>query len=116
MTFYDYKCSACGYIIENKYYSSYKNAPQAIICNKCGKQAEKLFPRVAIQVKEETGTGDSTKPGSYWRNAEANRQRNVEKQKKEQAEKEHYKDPETMQRKEQLKRREKRLKNEQKQE
>jgi predicted nucleic acid-binding Zn ribbon protein len=105
MPMYDYKCS-CGHIIEDRYYSNHLEAPDEILCIKCKKRmAKKLFPKLTIQVKEENKLGNSTKPSSYWRNAERNRLENIKKQHKIMKEKIYYKDREMMERKEQIERR-----------
>jgi len=85
-----YQCQNCEYI--EKHYLKNKNwddAAKFIDCPKCGFLSEKLFPCPRHEIKE-TNEPFSAKPGSYWRNAEKNRQKVARKKAEAEAEKKRY--------------------------
>jgi predicted nucleic acid-binding Zn ribbon protein len=94
----DFKCTSCSFEQELLFKDSDDLATNKdhIICPKCNSKMQIQFGMPGIVVKE-TNTEISSKPSSYWRNAEANRIKRERKAQDAEREKVRYKDKETIQ-------------------
>ena len=94
----DFKCTLCSFEQELLFKDSDDLAinKDHIACPKCDGKMDMLFGMPGIIVGE-TNTEISSKPSSYWRNAETNRIKRERKAQDAEREKIRYKDKETIQ-------------------
>jgi predicted nucleic acid-binding Zn ribbon protein len=80
----DARCKCCGFEpVEGLVFTSYQRYEEDINfckCPKCKGQMERVFVRMPGIVFKEGMGEESSKPSSYWRNAERTKQNNIAKQ------------------------------------
>lgn len=98
MPTYRYKCKKCDHKFDVYNVPMDKRDIEIYPCTSCGCIAStRIMPdRLTFNFGENINSVVSTKPDSYWDNAEKVRLAGLEKRKQEQAEKLAYKDPATM--------------------
>ncbi len=98
------KSGECNHIIYNQIYANYECCPQNITCPLCGDTMIKTWTVAPPMIINEGQGIESSKEGSYWRNAEAVKQDAIAKRQKIEKEKIVYKDKEAV-RKQEIKQR-----------
>lgn len=96
MPTYEFLCAGCGHY-ETRFMpiSSTTEEKTNLLC-KCGeKKLSQTFTSCVGHIIAENDDPVSTKPSTYWRNAEANHQKGIQKREAENQEKNFYKDKET---------------------
>lgn len=100
MPIYDLKCDVCKEIHPTKISLDIVNINKdfdKLPCPKCGKVMYQTFETHSANFFFKEGEGnESSKPGSYWRNAEENRINSMKKKEAAKREKQFYRDKETM--------------------
>jgi len=90
----DYLCPECKYREQVSFLKSehptITSMPERMKCPNCDDEMEKLFCCGEFIIREENNIGDSTKPSSYWSNAEKLRLKTFRKNQEEKVEKEYY--------------------------
>ena len=88
------QCKSCGDVPpEGKVFLSYERYVASLgelKCQKCGGYFERIYITVPGMIIKEGHSGESSKPSSYWRNAEANRQKDLRKRSEDKKEKDFY--------------------------
>lgn len=104
MPTYELKCDKCDKVYERVLSIRSTKEEKEYPCEVCGGPVYQTFTESTGFITKENNDPDSCKPGSYWRNAEAVKQKESKKRVTAHKEKVFYKDPETAKKAENFKR------------
>lgn len=97
MPHYEFACDKCKLITE-QFMSIHSTSEDKakIKCSECGGDTYQTFTETGGFIFKEGDLEESAKPGSYWRNAEEDKQKRIKKAQEVEQEKAHYGDKETI--------------------